>query len=48
MDAKTDLIRVMNDELRHTLTGGIALITPGIAALGTRCRRPHLQDHHCV
>ena len=34
MDAKTECIRALNDELRHTLTGGIALITPGVAALG--------------
>jgi hypothetical protein len=34
MEAKTERIRALNDELRHTLPGGIALITPGVAALG--------------
>jgi hypothetical protein len=34
MDTKTDRIRALNDELRRTLTDGIALITPGVAALG--------------
>ena len=27
-------IRALNDELRHNLIGGVAVITPGIAALG--------------
>ena len=29
-----DSIRALNDQLRQTLTGGRAVITPGIAALG--------------
>ncbi len=34
MDAKTDRIRALNDDLRKNLATGIAVITPGIAALG--------------
>jgi Protein of unknown function (DUF3768) len=34
MDTKTARIRALNDELRARLTGGMAVITPGIAALG--------------
>jgi hypothetical protein len=30
----TERIRDLNDSLRHTLTGGTAMMTPGIAALG--------------
>ena len=30
----TERIRELNDNLRHTLTGGMAMMTPGIAALG--------------
>jgi hypothetical protein len=33
MDEKTR-IRALNDELRQRLTGGMALMTPGVAALG--------------
>ena len=34
MDSKTARIRALNDALRQTLTGGRAMITPGVAALG--------------
>ena len=34
MDAKTARIRALNDALRRTLTGGRAVITPGVAVLG--------------
>jgi Protein of unknown function (DUF3768) len=34
MDPKTIRIRSLNDELRQNLAGGIAVMTPGIAALG--------------
>ena len=34
MDKKTARIRALNDQLRQHLTGGMAVITPGVAALG--------------
>jgi hypothetical protein len=34
MDAKTQLIRALNDELRQNPLNGLAVITPGVAALG--------------
>jgi hypothetical protein len=34
MITKTDQIRALNDELREHLPGGLAVITPGVAALG--------------
>jgi hypothetical protein len=34
MTTKTDRIRALNDELRQFLLGGMAVMTPGIAALG--------------
>ena len=34
MDANTVRIRALNDELRQRLTGGTAVMTPGVAALG--------------
>ena len=34
MDAKTARIRALNDQLRQHLTGGTAVITLGVAALG--------------
>jgi hypothetical protein len=34
VDTRTDRIRALNDELRQYLLGGLAVITPGVAALG--------------
>jgi len=34
MDTKTARIRALNDRLRQNLTDGIAVMTPGVAALG--------------
>src|SRR5580704_2577818 len=34
MDTKTARIRALNDQLRQHLPGGMAVITPGVAALG--------------
>jgi len=34
MEIKTARIRALNDELRQRLIGGMAVMTPGIAALG--------------
>ena len=34
MDTKTARIRALNDELRQHLPAGIAVMTPGVAALG--------------
>ena len=40
MDSKTARIRALNDELRQHLTGGTAVITPGVAALGSEAGSP--------
>jgi hypothetical protein len=34
METKTVRIRALNDQLRQRLIGGMAVITPGVAALG--------------
>jgi hypothetical protein len=34
MDTKTARIRALNDELRQNFAAGIAVMTPGVAALG--------------
>ena len=34
MPTKTEQTRTLNDDLRQHLVGGMAVITPGIAALG--------------
>lgn len=36
MSTDTDRIRALNDQLRRDLTGGRAVMTPGIAALGSQ------------
>lgn len=35
MSTDTDRIRTLNDQLRRHLTGGRAVMTPGVAALGS-------------
>ena len=39
MEPKTVRIRALNDELRQHLAGGMAVMTPGIAALGQEAVR---------
>ena len=34
METKTARIRALNDEMRQRLIGGMAVMTPGVAALG--------------
>jgi hypothetical protein len=34
MDPRTQRIRALNDELRQNMAGGVAVMTPGVAALG--------------
>jgi hypothetical protein len=34
VETRTERIRALNDDLRQYLLGGLAVITPGIAALG--------------
>ena len=42
MDTKTARVRALNDQLRQHLTGGMAVMTPGVAALGAAAvGRPH-------
>src|SRR5258705_10416710 len=36
MSTDTDRIRALNDQLRRHLTGGKAVMTPGVAALGSQ------------
>jgi hypothetical protein len=34
MDPRTQRIRALNDELRQNMAAGVAVMTPGVAALG--------------
>jgi hypothetical protein len=53
MSTDTDRIRALNDELRKTLEGGKAFMTPGIAALGPKAVQRLVQvlvtfDDFCI
>ena len=48
MDSKTARIRALNDELRQDFAGGLAVMTPGIAALGAEAVAPDRQDSRGV
>ena len=48
MPTKTDQIRALNDELRQHLLGGIAVITPGVAALGQEAVDRICEDNSSV
>jgi hypothetical protein len=39
MDTKTARIRALNDQLRQNFAEGIAVMTPGVAALGADAAR---------
>jgi hypothetical protein len=43
MSTDTDRIRALNDQLRRHLTGGKAVMTPGVAALGSEAVQRLLQ-----
>jgi hypothetical protein len=43
MDTKTARIAALNDKLRQNLIGGMAVMTPGIAALGEEAVRRIVQ-----
>jgi hypothetical protein len=47
MNTKTARIRALNDELRQHLTGGMAVITPGVAALGSEAGSPFSRGLPC-
>jgi hypothetical protein len=47
MDPKTARIRALNDELRHNLSLGHAVMTTGVAALGPEAVA-HRHDHRSV
>lgn len=53
MSTDTDRIRMLNDQLRKHLTGGRAVMTPGIAALGPEAVQRLIQtlatfDDFCI
>lgn len=53
MSTDTDRIRTLNDQLRRHLMGGRAVMTPGIAALGSEAVQRLVQtiavfDHFCT
>jgi hypothetical protein len=48
MNATTERIRALNDELRRNLPNGHAVMTAGIAALGPEAVAQIVKDHRCL
>jgi Protein of unknown function (DUF3768) len=45
MDLRTQRIRALNDQLRQNLATGVAVMTPGVAALGQEAAARIIKEH---